>query len=384
MNFWFTEEQEKFRQEIIDFCKTEPRGEITSPGFSPSFYNKVADKGWFGLPIPREYGGLGRDAIHRVIFMEEMAYWRAPILLGLYGRSMSLFGNICLKHGSEAQKKEYLPKLASGELIFGQTYTEPEAGTDLAAVQTRALRDGDYYIINGQKTFITGEHKYTLLMARTDPNAPPERGISFFILDNSSPGMTSIPMTTMAGTQTSQLFLEDVKVPAENRLGEENRGWNYYMETKPLYLNKELGATVGVTRRALDELVRYVKETTRERELLSRSQLVRHKLAELATDIKAMRLLIYKMAWMQATGLDVSDMALITRVFDVETRLKFSRTAMRLLGLSGQLQAGSKYAPLGGMMERMYRGDALQLFTRGSPSYTKTVIATHTLGLPES
>ena len=129
MNFWFTEEQEKFSQEVIDFCKTEPRGEMTSPGFSPSFYTRVAEKGWFGLPIPKEYGGQGQDAIHRVIFMEEMAYWRVPIPLALYGRSMSLFGNICLKHGSEAQKKEYLPKLASGELIFGQTYTEPEVRT---------------------------------------------------------------------------------------------------------------------------------------------------------------------------------------------------------------------------------------------------------------
>ena len=167
MEFRFTEEQEKFRQEISDFCKRELQGETLSPSYSPSFIGKVAGKGWLGLSIPKEYGGQGRDAIYRVIFNEEMAYNQAPMPLELWGRSFSLFGKICLKHGSEEQKKEYLPRLARGEAI-GQCYTEPEAGTDMTRIQTRAVRQGDHYIINGQKMFITTTHllHYTLLMAR--------------------------------------------------------------------------------------------------------------------------------------------------------------------------------------------------------------------------
>jgi len=384
MEFRFTEEQEKFRQEISDFCKRELQGETLSPSYSPSFIGKVAGKGWLGLSIPKEYGGQGRDAIYRVIFNEEMAYNQAPMPLELWGRSFSLFGKICLKHGSEEQKKEYLPRLARGEAI-GQCYTEPEAGTDMTRIQTRAVLQGDHYIINGQKMFITTTHllHYTLLMARTDPDAPPEKGISMFILDNTSPGITITPMTGMGGYRTNQVFLDDVKVPIQNLLGEENRGFDYFLEDKPFYLHKEQGAEVGQMRRIFEDLIQYTRETKREGRLLSQSPVVRQKLAEMETNIRAMRLLTYRMAWMETKELDLSYTALVARVFNVEAWLKFNSVAMQLLGLDGQLQSGSEYAPLGGIMEWRYQYDAIQFFTRGSPSYAKTLIATHGLGLPE-
>ncbi len=166
MDFGFIEEHEKLRQEVSNFCKTE-RGDLTS------FSRKMAEKGWTGLSIPKEYGGQGQDAIYRVIFMEEIAYNRAPIVPYDYGVTISLLGNICLRHGSEEQKKEYLPRIARGEIFCGQGYTEPQAGNDLASIQTRAVRQGDHYIINGQKMWVHDArvYKYTLLMARTDPDA---------------------------------------------------------------------------------------------------------------------------------------------------------------------------------------------------------------------
>jgi alkylation response protein AidB-like acyl-CoA dehydrogenase len=385
MDFGFTDEQEEFRQEIADFCKAEMQDGIVSPSSSPSFIQKVAQKGWLGLAIPEEYGGLGKDAIYRVIFNEEMAYNRAPMSLNLWGRSYNLFGRICLRYGSEEQKKRWLPRLARGE-AFGQCYTEPEAGTDMTSIQTRAVRQGDYYIVSGQKMFITTAHilKHTLMMARTDPDAPAERGLSMFVMDNTSPGLSHTPLMGMRGYRTNQLFLDNVMVPVENLIGEENRGYEYFLWDKPFYLHKEQGAEIGALRQSFEELVRYSKDTRRNGRLLCENQMVRQRLAEMATNIRAMRFLSYRMAWMESRGLDITDIASKARVFIVEGWLKFNSTALQLLGLGGLVERGSNHAALGGAMAWHYQYEAIQYFTRGSPSYTKSVIATHELGMPES
>ena len=379
MELSFTEEQERFRREVIDFCKAE-RGDASS------FSGKIAEKGWTGLSIPREYGGQGLGAIYRVIFMEEIAYNRAPITPYDYGVTISLLGNICLRHGSEGQKREWLPQIARGEIFCGQGYSEPQAGNDLSSVQTRAERRGDHYIINGQKMWIhdARTYKYTLLMAQTDPDAPPERSFSLFILDNTLPGVTVVPQLAMSGQLTPEVFLDNVEVPAKNLLGEENRGWDYYLENKPFYWNKEQGAETGTMRRILDDLVQYIKEARKDGRLLSDDPMVWQKLAKMATDLRILRFLMYRMAWMETQGLDLFHVASIARVFHVEAWVRFINMAMQLLGLGGQLQLREKYAPLRGIMETLYRAAALQLMQRAGPSYIKSIIATHELGLPES
>jgi len=384
LDFEFREEHENFRQEILDFLEKELPGDVKAPLSSPAFIGKVINKGWLGLSIPEKYGGLGLDAICRVIFNEEMSYHQAPISLGLYGRSFSVFGRICLAHGSEEQKKTWLPELAKGG-AFGQCYTEPESGTDITRIQTRAVRDGDNYIVNGQKMFITTIHilKNTLLLARTDPDAPADKGLSMFVMDNTSPGIGITQMMGLGGYRTNQVFLDNVKVPCNNLIGEENRGYQYYLENKPFYLHKEQGAEVGSVRRAFDDLVQYLKNTRRDGVLLSERPVIRQKLAEMAANIRAMRLLTYKMAWMETRGLDVTHIASVARVFNVESWLKFNSTAMQLLGMKGQLRRSVNNTPLGGTLGWHYEFDAIQYFTRGSPSYTKSMIATHDLGLPE-
>jgi alkylation response protein AidB-like acyl-CoA dehydrogenase len=379
MEFGFSKEQEKFRREVIEFCQAE-RGDPAS------FGRKIAEKGWTGLSIPRDYGGQGLGAIYRVIFMEEIAYNRAPIVPYDYGVTMSLLGNICLKHGSEEQKREYLPQIARGEIFCGQGYSEPQAGNDLTLIQTRAVRQGDYYIINGQKMWIhdARTYKYTLLMARTDPDAPPTKGLSLFIIDNKMPGVTVTPQLAMSGQLTPQVFLDDVRVPATKLLGEENRGWDYYLENKPFYWNKEQGAETGTMRRVLDDVVQYVRETRKDGRPLSQNPMVRQKLAGMATDLRAVRFLMYRMAWMENRGLDLFRIASIARVFHVEAWVRFINTTMQILGLGGQLQLREKHAPLRGIMEALYRQAALQLMQRAGPSYIKSTIATHELGLPEA
>ena len=386
MDFAFTKEQQEFRQEVIDFCKQELGARERPADFAEAFRRKIAQRGWTGLSIPKEYGGLGLGAIYRVIFMEEMAYWRAPIVPYDYGVTMSLLGKICLRHGSEEQKREYLPRIARGEIFCGQGYSEPQAGNDLSAIQTRAVRQGERYIVNGQKMWVhdARTYQYTLLMVRTDPNAPPEKGISLLILDNSSPGVTVVPQLAMSGQLTPQVFLDNVEVPVRNLLGEENRGWDYYLENKPFYWNKEQGAETGTMRRLFDDLVRYVSQTTRDGRPLKQHPMVRQKLARVATDIRAVRFLMYRMAWMEDQGLDLFNIAAIARVFHVEAWVRSASTAMQILGLAGQLGLGEEHAPLRGITEAWYRQAALQLMQRAGPSYVKSTIATHLLGLPEA
>jgi len=385
VDFSFTPEQEEFRQEVADFCQRELKAGRRDPGRIEAFRRKIAEKGWTGLSIPREYGGQGRDATFRVIFMEEMAYWQAPVTLYDYGVTISLLGNICLRHGTEEQKREYLPRIARGEIFCGQGYSEPQAGNDLTRVQTRAVRRGDHYVINGQKMWVhdARTYQYTLLLAVTDPDAPPEKGLSMFILDNSSPGVTVAPQLAMNGQLTPQVFLDNVKVPARNLLGEENRGWDYFMENKPFYWNKEQGAETGTMRRLLDDLVRYVRETRKDGRLLSQDPMVRQKLAEMATCVRIVRFLMYRMAWMESQGLDLFDVGAIARVFHVEAWVRLINMATGILGLSGLLAPRQKQAPLRGIMGVLYPAAALQLLQRAGPSYVKSTIATHELGLPE-
>jgi len=386
MNHHFTEEQEQFRQEVSEFCKTELQNRNKTTDYAASFKQKIADRGWTGLSIPKKYGGLELGAVCRVIFMEEMAYWRAPIAPYDYGVTMSLLGNICLRHGSEEQKKRYLPRIARGEMFCGQGYSEPEAGNDLSGIQTRAVRDGDDFVVTGQKMWVHDAQTYghTLLMARTNPDALPERGISLFILDNSSPGVTVMPQSAMNGQTTPQVFLDNVRIPAADLLGEENRGWEYYMENKPFYWNKEQGAETGMMRRVLDTLLDYVKEASRNGQPLRQSPEVRQKLAQMTTDMNAVRLLIYRMARMENEGLDIFDISSIARVFHVEAWVRFVNSAVQIMGMRGQLGSHQNHTPLHGMMESLYRQAALQLMQRAGPSYVKSIIATHGLGLPEA
>ena len=185
---------------------------------------------------------------------------------------------------------------------------------------------------------------------------------------------------TMGGLRTNQVFLDNVQIPCENLVGEKNRGYAYYINEKPFYLNKSPGSEVGVLRRSFDNLVQYVKQNNVEEILPDRNSVVRQKLAEMSTNIEAARLLTYRMAWMEMQGMDISLIASIVRVLTVETLLNFDNTAMQFFGLSTLLSPGSEYAPLGGILEERYRMDAMQWFNRSGISYARTCIATQGLG----
>ena len=386
MDFQFTKEQEEFRQEIHKFNKNTPKDEIDPKlGYSPLYYEKVAEKQWFGLHMPMEYDGRSRSIIDSVIFTEEMAYLAAPIPIMAIAASEYLWGGIILKYGSEQMKRQYLPQIAQGRLRIGQAFTETEAGCDLFYVQTRALRKGNHYVVNGQKMFCSsihqGEHQF--LLAVTDAKAPPEKGLSFFILNPESQGIYIVPMVTISGWRTNQVFLDDVHIPAEDLVGEENKAWSYFTEHLPFYWHRHLGGQVGLMRRIFEAVVHYVKNTRASGRLLCHDQLIRQKLAQMAIDIKVIRILLYRMAWMYMKGLSILSSASMLSVHVEEALFRFANYAMQCLGLCGQLSMDSECSPLDGMIELLYRQNATRLWANeGGAAAVKNYISYYVLGFP--
>jgi alkylation response protein AidB-like acyl-CoA dehydrogenase len=394
MEFGFNEEQQRLREEVRSFCKSKPWGEIMSeiaPGYSPSFYRKLGERGWLGLPYDKKYGGQGKDPIYEAISSEELGRAGAPVS-SLYPTNI-LVGELIANCGSEELKIRYLPRIIRGEIQATGVFTEPEAGSDLGQIQMRAVREGDCFIINGQKmfaSFIQREPKYSIpilmaLMAKTDPDAPPSKGLSLFLFENTVPGITCNVLKTMAPWKTTQAFFDNVKVPKENLLGQENQGWDCLMRNKVWYWNKGRARRLGSLQRGFDMVVKYVKETESNGHPLSQDPLIRQKIANMAIDLHAIRLLTYRVAWMQSKGLDALSIEVIVKVIHDEAMLRFTNWAMQILGLAGQLQDDSKYAPLKGVVQEAYRQNSLRHFyDGGGPCAIRSFIASYNLGLPEN
>lgn len=393
MDFRFSEEEEAFRQEVLDFLKKE----LTSKGmsvltlwegeteeeweFAREFTKKLGKKGWLALWWPREYGGLGGSDVQYLIFNEEMAYYRAP-RVDVAGTG--IIGPTIMVHGTEEQKKRFLVPTARGEIIWCQGYTEPGAGSDSAAIQTRAVDDGDDYIINGQKVFTSLAHHsdYCYLTTRTDPNAPKHKGLSYFLVDLKSPGITMRPLINMLGAHSfNEIYLDEVRVPKANMLGKKNEAWKIMMAT----LNFERGtlaSMAGQARRALDELIACAKEMRHNGQPLAQDPMVRHKLAELAIEVQVARLLTYRVIWMQGKRLFPSYEASLAKTFGDELNFRIARIGMDILGLYGQLAKGSKWAPLAGWTASAYQGTLGSLFAGGTPEIQRNVISNIGLGFP--
>ena len=383
MDFHFTPEEEEFRKEVRHFINTEITDEMlaevdrgTEIGLGPhskELMLKLGQKKWLAASFPKEYGGMEATRWQQFILIDELSYHRAlPIALCGVG----IVGPMLLQIGSEAQKNEYLPKIARGEIEFALGYTEPEAGSDLANLQIKAEKKGDYYILNGQKVFNTGCHysEYVWLLARTDPNAPKKhRGISIFIVDMKTPGITVRPLWALDGDRTNEVFYDDVKVPKENLIGEENRGF-YYILTALAY---ERSFPVGDVRRTFDEFMDYIKE-----EGISKDPLVQQSMAKLAAELQALYLLAYRVVWLTNKGIAPSWEAPMSKVYYTEFMRRFSNTATEIMGQFGQLKKGSKWAPLMGRIERLYRHAARRNITAGTSEIQRNIIAIIGLQLP--
>jgi alkylation response protein AidB-like acyl-CoA dehydrogenase len=394
MDFRFTAEQEKIRTDIRGFLKeslptdfeespvgTEWSGDRDEYATALSFNKKLAERGWLTAHWPKEYGGLGLSIMEQVVLREEISYRRAPIL---NANGLNMLGPVLMLYGTDEQKQRHLPGIAKADVMWAQGYSEPNAGSDLASLQTRAVRSGDEYILNGSKIWTGhGEHAdWIFVLARTNPEAPKHKGISFFLLPMDSPGLRVIPLRSMTNyVHFCQEYFEDVRVPKENLVGQENQGW--YIGAALLDFERSgIGSAAGM-RRSLEELIDFYKENERAGQpSMSKRRTIRYKIADRLIELEAGRGLSYRIASIQQAGKIPNYEASIGKVFFSELYVRLAYTGFELLQLYGQIKQGDKWAKLNA---RFGLGTQTYLTTTlggGTSEIQRNIIATRGLGLP--
>ena len=387
MDFGFTEEQEKLRKELHDFYANELPEDVSDvPAVNEDLQNfwmnlqkKAGEKGYLAPGWPKETGGLGLGHIEAGIADEIEGYWdlRWPDAIGLHicGPGLHLFG-------SEEQKKKFLHEISSGEKIWYECFTEPEAGTDEANQQTRAKKQGDEWVINGQKIYITGGYKpdFLYVEARTADTIPKHRGLTLFCVSAETPGVSVDALPCMGGYQANIFYFDDVRVGDDAIIGEINRGFYHVMATFEFERSNTAGATRA--KRDLQELVQFCRETKKNGKPLIKDPAVRKALAKMAIDIEVLRLAAWRTAWRfgereRLGPLDFDLTGLFTRL----NGISHSVMRMDILGVYGQLRKGSKYVKLAGDIERTWQMTRSMHYA-GTLEAVKIVLAGRVLGLP--
>lgn len=388
MDFRFAPEEEAFRDEIRAFVRAELPADYGAGAYndredSPpeqgvaarAFQRKLADKGWLTLAWPKQHGGMGAGAMRQLVYNEEMSRLRAP---GFGGTGVAMVGPTLMMHGTDEQRERFLGPIARAEMSWCQGFSEPGAGSDLASLQTRAVVDGDDFIINGQKIWTSGAHRsdYCILLARTDPEAPKHRGISYFLMDMKSPGITITPLTNMLNSaHFNQMFMDNVRIPRGNLVGEVNRGW--YVATTTLDFERSGIQRIVFAETLLDDLVAYVREHGGNRD-----PQIRHRLAELRIEFTVGRILAYRVAWMQGRGLVPNSEASVAKLYSTELQSRFAVAALGMLGAGGLLARGSARAPLGGRLSSYYLAAASYTIAAGTSEVQRNIIAQRGLAMP--
>lgn len=388
MDFRLSEEQERFRQEVRDFLEEELRQGTFKPScdarivaHSPEFTKKVAKRGWIGLTWPKEYGGQGRSYLDRLILTEELLRYGAPTACHWFADRQ--IGNTILTFGTEEQKREILPKVAKGEVYLGVGMSEPNAGSDLASLQTRATEVSDGYIIDGQKIWTSGAQymNYLYLVARTDPAVPKHRGISEFVLETNLPGITIRPLADIVGGHHfAEVFFDAVHVPKKCLIGQKNRG--FYQLVQQLDYERSGMERLMDNYPLFEALIKYARETKRNGEPLCQDPLIRQKLAQLQIEFEIGRLHIYQVALVMDEGRTPNFEAAMAKVYSTAFEQHLAGTAMEILGPYGQLLAESKLAPIQGLAPHCYLMARTYTLQGGTSEILRNIIAQRGLGLP--
>ncbi|MBI2908079.1 MAG: acyl-CoA dehydrogenase family protein [Chloroflexi bacterium] len=392
MEFGFTPAQEAFRQEVREFFTRElPAGWVGYEegaetrddwwAFAKQLMRKLGERRWLAVHWPQEYGGLGLTPIDHLIYKEEAYYHLVPE--GPTHMARDIVAPSIIIYGTEEQKRKYLIPIAAGEIGFCQGFSEPGAGSDLAGLQTRAMEDGDGFVINGQKIFTSRAHRadYCWLAARTDPAATRHRGLSTLVVDMKTPGITVRPLMNMMRAHSfNEVFFDNVRVPRDALVGTKDRGW-YQMMTTLDFERSGIDHTAA-GRRLLDEMMVYAQETRRNGMPLAQDPKVRNRLAEMAVHVEVSRLLCYRVYWMHSQGKVPSHEASTSKVFGDEFIPRLVNLATQIVGLPALLQRDSKWAPLAGSLERLYLSSVGATFARGTSEIQRNIIAGRGLGLP--
>jgi 3-oxocholest-4-en-26-oyl-CoA dehydrogenase alpha subunit len=389
MHLTYTPEQERLRQELRDYfaglmtaevraALATPEGEYGNGEAYRQVVRQLGHDGWLALSWPADYGGRGGTMLDQLIFTDEAAIAGVPVPF----LTINTVGPTIMRFGTVQQKARYLPRIAAGEIHFSIGYSEPEAGTDLASLRTSAVRDGDSYVVNGQKmwTSLIQYADYVWLACRTDPAAPRHKGLSILIVPTGSDGFSWTPVRTVSGTTTSATYYSDVRVPASALVGEVNQGW-------PLITNQLNHERVALTsaapvRRALREVTDWARATKlASGQRVIDAEWVQLNLARVHAKAEFLKLVNWRIAAEAGPGLGPAT-ASATKVFGTEFATEAYRLLMEVLGANGYVRDGSPGAALSGRIERMHRAALILTFGGGTNEVQRDLIAATALGLP--
>ena len=391
MEFAFTADEQAFAQDVRRFIADNPPERYPLDGVdagygsgahSRAFMKALGERGWLSMCWPKQYGGQERPMFWKLVLFEELALAGAPFgpLAGSWQTADAI-----IEYGTERLRRELLPLIARGEATFWQGYSEPGAGSDLLSLTTEAKRDGDHWIIRGHKIWSShaGISNYGLVFTRTSREARRSRGFSMFVVPNGTPGMDVRPIRSLTGdVYHYEVFLDDVRVPADRMLGPEGEGFIALLNG--LDSDRFWGRfyKAPALKRVLGQLVQYANTATRNGAPLARDPGVRRRLAAMATELAALRLLFYRAACAMRDGAPISYETAVAKIYADETGQKLARLGMDLLGPWGPLRRGSRDARLGGEISHAYLTSLGHTIAGGTAEILRTTVATRGLRLP--
>ena len=389
MRFDFTPEEKKFKRQLSSFLDDVLPTDWHGPAdesrddhwaLNEDIKKGLAERGWLVMSWPKEYGGSDSSPMMNTIFAEEMAYRRAP---GHDRFGSRMFGPTLMQFGTEEQRKKHLGSIARGEIQWCQGYSEPNSGSDLASLQTRAIEDGDDYLVTGAKIWTSLAHRANMMfmLVRTDLEATPHKGISLVMVDMKSTGIEVLPIVNMAGVNSfNQVVFDNVRVPKSNLVGDPNDGWRAGMTV----LNFERSGIdyAAWARAALEEIVDYVNSDEAAATSAKTDPTVRIKLAELHMEVEAARLMCYDVSYRQGKGQIPASEASMSKVAASEVYLKVLDYGVEILGMYGVLEPGSSQAKLQGRFFKMRLFYTSGPILAGTNEIQKNIIAQRGLGLP--
>ncbi|MCL0101698.1 acyl-CoA dehydrogenase family protein [Dehalococcoidia bacterium] len=387
----FSAEDDAFREEVRAFYRRElPKDWLgawldeseASSQITANIRRKLANKGWLTMAWPKEYGGQEAPLTRQVVFAEESAYYR----VNARDAGTGFLGVAIMQHGTAEQKERFLGPISKGEVDFHQGFSEPNAGSDLTGLTTKATRDGDNYVISGQK--IWGGHleqsSYSCLLARTDESAPKHKGISFFVIPADTPGLHADTFENMGGGHQQIVYYDNCRVDAQASLiGEENQGW--YIAATALNHERAFVEYASMGKRMLEEIVELWRLAGRMNTNNHQTVLLRSRLAQIAIEIKVCQLLNYRFVWLHGQGRDPSYEASEVKVFGSEMTQRLMQISGQVLGLYSQIQratANDNLVRLGGRVEQQLRYSIAFTIMGGTSEVQRNLIAGRGLGLP--
>ena len=392
MNFEFSDEENAFVAEVEKFLDKhdtpdvmdvtrENMAQLVDTPARRAFMKKIGERGWLGMTWSKEYGGSEGEGVYEYLLNERLARRGAPQI----GKGVGIIGKTIIRNGSEKLKKEFLPQILNNDIEFAIGYSEPQAGSDAAAMKLKATREGDGWRLNGQKMFTTSAHfaQWYWVGARTDPDAPKHRGITLFLVRMDDPGLTIQAMPTIGDERTNMVYFDNVWVSDEYRVGELNRGFQYISEA--LDLERFTMFTFSPIEQRMEELCNYVATEMRDGRPLREDPTIRQKIAQLVTQTEVARVLGLKfVAKSMKGGAPPTTEASQYKLYATELSKRVANTALDIASVGGQLRVHTKEAPMRGRAELTYRYTVVDTIGGGSSEIQKNIIARRKLGLPKN